>query len=318
MTKLQLDPLPGFRPFPGPVVLVVMDGVGLGRRDESDGVFLANTPVLDQLLAEPLRVTLKAHGTAVGLPSRRGHGQLRGRAQRARRRAGLRPGRQARQRRRSPRARIFEGAAWRETMARAKQGGTLHLIGLLSDGNVHSHIDQLYRAARSMRGRGRRAARARPLRCSTAATWARRARSTYVEPLEELLAELSAAADARLPHRLGRRAHGHDDGPLRRRLERSSSAAGRRTSSATGAVSPRRAEAVETFYAEDPAGTDQYLPLRDRGEGGKPVGTIEDGDAVVFFNFRGDRAIEISRAFEEEDFARVRPRARARTCSTRG
>ena len=69
MTQLQLAPLPGYHAFAGPVVLVIMDGVGLGKRDESDGVFLANTPVLDELLAEPLFAQLKAHGKAVGLPS---------------------------------------------------------------------------------------------------------------------------------------------------------------------------------------------------------------------------------------------------------
>ena len=68
MTTFHLDPLPGFHPFPGPVVLVIMDGVGLGKRDESDGVFLAYTPVLDELFAEPLFARLRAHGKAVGLP----------------------------------------------------------------------------------------------------------------------------------------------------------------------------------------------------------------------------------------------------------
>jgi 2,3-bisphosphoglycerate-independent phosphoglycerate mutase len=62
-------------------------------------------------------------------------------------------------------------------------------------------------------------------------------------------------------------------------------------------------EAVKTFYAEDSKATDQYLPpfvITDAS--GKPVGRIQDGDAVIFFNFRGDRAIEISRAFSEKDF----------------
>jgi 2,3-bisphosphoglycerate-independent phosphoglycerate mutase len=62
------------------------------------------------------------------------------------------------------------------------------------------------------------------------------------------------------------------------------------------------AQAVETYYAEDPAATDQYLDSFVIAERGRPVGTIQDGDAVVFFNFRGDRAIEMSRAFEEPDF----------------
>ncbi len=61
-------------------------------------------------------------------------------------------------------------------------------------------------------------------------------------------------------------------------------------------------EAIRTYYAEDPDITDQYMQSFVVKEKGIPVGTIEDGDAVVFFNFRGDRAIEISRAFEESNF----------------
>ncbi len=59
---------------------------------------------------------------------------------------------------------------------------------------------------------------------------------------------------------------------------------------------------METYYREDPTSTDQYLDSFVIAENGQPVGTIQDGDAVVFFNFRGDRAIEISRAFEEPGF----------------
>jgi len=69
MSKLSLRPLPGYKPFPGPLVTVIMDGVGLGKRDESDGVFLAYKPTLDSLFQEPLFAKLKAHGKAVGLPS---------------------------------------------------------------------------------------------------------------------------------------------------------------------------------------------------------------------------------------------------------
>src|SRR5690606_15550116 len=60
--------------------------------------------------------------------------------------------------------------------------------------------------------------------------------------------------------------------------------------------------AVETLYKEDPNVNDQYLPSFVIVENGKPVGTIQDGDAVIFFNFRGDRALEISMAFEQPDF----------------
>ena len=61
-------------------------------------------------------------------------------------------------------------------------------------------------------------------------------------------------------------------------------------------------EAVETYYKEDPQVTDQYLNSFVIAEGGKPVGAVQDGDSVAVFNFRGDRAIEITRAFEEKDF----------------
>src|SRR5512140_2136096 len=69
VSTLTPEPLPGYRPFAGPVVFVIMDGVGRGRRDESDGFSRANTPERDALLAEPLVTSLKAHGKAVGLPS---------------------------------------------------------------------------------------------------------------------------------------------------------------------------------------------------------------------------------------------------------
>jgi 2,3-bisphosphoglycerate-independent phosphoglycerate mutase len=62
-------------------------------------------------------------------------------------------------------------------------------------------------------------------------------------------------------------------------------------------------EAISTYYRENPKITDQYMDSFVVVDSDGPVGTIEDGDAVVFFNFRGDRAIEISRAFEEADFA---------------
>jgi 2,3-bisphosphoglycerate-independent phosphoglycerate mutase len=63
-------------------------------------------------------------------------------------------------------------------------------------------------------------------------------------------------------------------------------------------------EAVQTFYDEDPDVTDQYLDTFVVEENGKPIGTIQDGDAVIFFNFRGDRAVELSAAFEQDDFDR--------------
>ncbi len=69
MNVKRLKPLDDFNGGGGPLVTVILDGVGIGSRDESDGVYVAHTPVLDRLFREPLFTELKAHGTAVGLPS---------------------------------------------------------------------------------------------------------------------------------------------------------------------------------------------------------------------------------------------------------
>ena len=69
MSELSLKALPGYTAFPGPVLTVVMDGVGIGPQNASDGVAMAYTPVLDELLEGELVTSLKAHGTAVGLPT---------------------------------------------------------------------------------------------------------------------------------------------------------------------------------------------------------------------------------------------------------
>ena len=69
MAQYKLERLAGYKDFEGPVLLVIMDGVGIGKGDASDGVHMANTPHLDALMQEPLFTRLKAHGTAVGQPS---------------------------------------------------------------------------------------------------------------------------------------------------------------------------------------------------------------------------------------------------------
>jgi 2,3-bisphosphoglycerate-independent phosphoglycerate mutase len=298
VTTLHLDPLPGFHPFPGPVVLVIMDGVGLGRRDESDGVFLANTPVLDELLAEPLFVSLKAHGKAVGLPSDEdmgnsevGHNAL----------GAGRVFAQGAQLVNDAIASgsIFKGAAWQEAVSRGKAGGAVHFIGLLSDGNVHSHIEHLFALLDRCAEEGVARVRVHPL--LDGRDVGERSALTYLDALEGRLAQLNGVADRdyRIASGGGRMVttmdrYGADWGVVERGWKAHVLGIGRHFASAR--------QAVETYYREDPASTDQYLDSFVIESSGEPVGTVQDGDAVVFFNFRGDRAIEISRAFEEEDF----------------
>jgi 2,3-bisphosphoglycerate-independent phosphoglycerate mutase len=296
MSKLSLRPLKGYKPFPGPLVTVIMDGVGLGKRDESDGVFLAYKPTLDKLFQEKISLRLKAHGKAVGLPSDEdmgnsevGHNALgcgRVFAQGAQLvNDAIASGK------------IFEGKAWKELQKRAGSG-TVHFIGLLSDGNVHSHISQLYSLLERCAKDGFKKVRVHPL--LDGRDVGEKSALDYVGPLEKKLAELSAAGrDYRAGSGGGRMVTTMDRynanwGVVEKGWKAHVLGIGRQFQSAS--------EAVKTYYAEDPKITDQYMDSFVVAENGKPVGTIEDGDAVVFFNFRGDRAIEISRAFAEADF----------------
>jgi 2,3-bisphosphoglycerate-independent phosphoglycerate mutase len=298
VTQLQLAPLPGYHSFSGPVVLVIMDGIGLGKRDESDGVYLANTPVLDGLLAEPLSLRLKAHGKAVGLPSDEdmgnsevGHNALgAGRV--------FAQGAQLVNEAVKSGA-IFRGAAWESAMARGRAGGTVHFIGLLSDGNVHSHISHLFALMDRCAEEGVARVRVHPL--LDGRDVGERSALTYLDALEQRLAALNGAGgrDYRVASGGGRMVttmdrYNADWAVVERGWRAHVLGLGRAFASAR--------EAVETYYREDPGSTDQYLDSFVIAEGGQPVGTIQDGDAVIFFNFRGDRAIEISRAFEEPGF----------------
>lgn len=298
MDKLSLKKLAKYSEFPGPVVLVIMDGVGIGKRDESDGVHMAYTPMLDALFQEPLYAQLKAHGTAVGLPSDAdmgnsevGHNAL----------GAGRVFAQGAQLVNDAIAagRIFEGAAWKEIVNRARAGGAVHFIGLLSDGNVHSHIDQLNALIDRCARDGVKRVRLHPL--LDGRDVGEKSALDYVVPLEDKLAQLSAGEgrDYRIASGGGRMVTTMDRyfanwGVVENGWKAHVLGEGRPFASAS--------EAVRTYYAEDPNITDQYLDSFVIAENGKPVGTIEDGDAVVFFNFRGDRAIEISMAFEQDDF----------------
>lgn len=298
MQDYRLQHLKSFTAVAGPVVVVILDGIGIGRGDDSDGVKSAYTPVLDRLFEEPLMTTLKAHGTAVGLPtdddmgnSEVGHNALgAGRvfAQGAKLvRAAIASGA------------IFRGSAWRRIEERCRQGGTLHLIGLISDGNVHSHLDHLYALLEHCRTAG--IGRVRIHGLLDGRDVGQKSALDYFIPLEKRCGELRrTGCDCAIASGGGRMITTMDRYEADWRIvERGWQAhvlgQGRPFGSAV--------EAIETCYREDPLQTDQYLDAFVVVNADGPVGTIEDGDAVVFFNFRGDRAIEISRAFEEPDFS---------------
>ncbi len=303
---MKLQPSPHRSAPAGPVVLLILDGVGEGARDEFDAVHLARTPHLDRLRAEGSFRTLAAHGLAVGLPSDADMGNSE---------VGhniMGAGRIFSQGARCVEDALDDGSMWtgpwRDLVAQVRgAGGTLHLIGLLSDGNVHSHQRHLFALLDRAAADG--VARLRVHALLDGRDVPDRSAERYVEGLEARLAALRAAGvDARIASGGGRMAitmdrYEADWGMVERGWQAQVLGQGRRFGSA--------AEALAALRAETPGISDQFLPPFVIGDAaGAPVGTVEDGDAVVLFNFRGDRAIQVSRAFTEgpsfDRFDRVR------------
>jgi 2,3-bisphosphoglycerate-independent phosphoglycerate mutase len=297
--SLQLKKLGSFHGRKGPLLLIIMDGVGIGKNDDSNAVYLAKTPVLDKLMAAPLQTQLRAHGTAVGLPSDEdmGNSEVGHNAMGA--------GRVFSQGAKLVDAaieskKIFDTEIWNNLIGRGTVKGTIHFIGLLSDGNVHSHIKQLFALLQNCAERGVKRVRLHPL--LDGRDVGEKTALTYIEQTEALLKRLNQ--DYRVDYRIasggGRMVttmdrYNADWSVVKRGWDAHVLGKSRAFRSA--------AEAVQTYYDEDAKITDQYLPsfvIAD--EQGKAVGTINDGDGVINFNFRGDRAIEISRAFEEKEF----------------
>ncbi len=304
MTDFQLAPYPGFGGITGQLLLVILDGVGLYRGSdqgyEGNAFDLAVTPNLDRLFRDaPVFIKLKAHGVAVGLPSDgdMGNSEVGHNAIGAGRifEQGAQLVGQA-----IADGSLFDGDGWRRVVDHVLDNhSTFHLIGLLSDGNVHSHIDHLVALLRRLATEGVQRIRVHALadgRDVDPVSFDR-----YLEELDTVLDELvDGGVDAAVASGGGRMQitmdrYNADWDMVRRGWEIHVRGAGR-----TFATT---AEAVDVLRRENPGITDQDLPpfvIVD--EDGDPVGTINDGDSVVYFNFRGDRAIEISRAFSEPKF----------------
>ncbi len=288
----------GFNGPQGPVVLVIMDGIGLGKYEEGDFVRAADTPHLDWFMANGIATQLKAHGTAVGLPS---DGDM-GNSEVGHNAIGC--GRVFHQgaalvNQAIESEALFEGDTWKELVANAKENdGALHFIGLFSDGNVHSHLNHLRAMLERAKAEGVKTARIHPLMDGrdvppTSAL-------DYVEPFEEFLSGLNAdgTVDYAIASGGGRmnitmdRYNANWD-MVKRGWDTHVKGEGRLFASMK--------EAVETFRAEKPGILDQDLPPFVIERDGRAVGPITAGDSVIFFNFRGDRALEITKAFEADE-----------------
>ena len=279
-----------------PIVLVIMDGVGKGDGGSGDAVVQANTPTLDRLLATCPHTYLKAHGSAVGLPSDEdmgnsevGHNAL-GCGQVYSQGAKL-VGESIEN------GALFASATWLDLVANAKEGKAMHFMGLLSDGNVHSNIHHLIALLKQAKASGVKKAYCHILLDGrdVPATSAHE----YIAMLEEVLAELTgdgydyaiASGGGRMQITMDR--YEANWGMVELGWRTHVQGLGRQFASAQ--------EAVETFRAETGC-IDQDLPAFVVARNGQPVAKIENGDSVILFNFRGDRAQEISLAFDRKDF----------------
>ena len=276
----------------GPVVLVIMDGVGYGKYEEGDAVKASRMDWLNKLAELSPHTKLKAHGTAVGLPSDAdmgnsevGHNAMgcgRVFAQGAKLvSTAIETGS------------MFAADTWKKLVKNVKdKNTTLHFIGLISDGNVHSHIDHLKAMIEQAHKEGVKTVRVHALLDGrdvdpTSAL-------DYITPLEEYLASFSdadyciASGGGRMYMTMDR--YNADWSMVERGWKAHVLGEGRQFPSAT--------EAIKTYRAEVPGVLDQDMHEFVIVKDGKPVGTINDGDSVIYFNFRGDRALEMTNAFE--------------------
>lgn len=275
----------------GPVLTIVMDGVGIAKDTLGNAVKRAYTPTLDMLMSKYPMLTLKAHGTAVGLPSdddmgnsEVGHNAL-GSGQVFAQGAKLVSNS-------IESGKMFSSDAWHDIVNGAKES-TLHFIGLFSDGNVHSHIDHLKAMIEGAKRDGVKKVRIHIL--LDGRDVGETSALDYVRPFEDFLSSLcDDGFDAKIASGGGRMNITMDRyeanwAMVEKGWKTHVLGEGRKFSSAE--------EAIITYRNEAPV-IDQDLPPFVIAENGAPVGTIEDGDSVVFYNFRGDRSIEISKAFE--------------------
>ena len=289
----HLEKSTSFSGVKGPLVTIVMDGVGIAPDNGANAVAAAHTPTLDYLMANYPMLAIRAHGTAVGLPSdddmgnsEVGHNAL-GSGQVFAQGAKLVS-------QSIETGKLFESDTWCELVGGVKtNSSTLHFIGLFSDGNVHSHIDHLKALIDNAKKDGVKRVRVHIL--IDGRDVGETSALEYVLPFEEYLDSIrSADFDIKIASGGGRMQITMD----RYEANWGMVEAGWKTHVLGEGRQFASAEEAITAYRNEYKVIDQDLPPFVIAENGAPVGTINDGDSVIFFNFRGDRSIEISKAFE--------------------
>ncbi len=291
-----------------PVLLVVLDGWGIRAQRDANAIAIAGTPNMDTLLHEYPRTEVQTSGLSVGLPD----GQM-GNSEVGHTNLGA--GRIVYQdlvriNRAVEDGSFFQNDALVMACRKAKAaGGALHLMGLVSDGGVHSSQEHLYACMDLARREGVQ-------KCFVHAFMDGRDTPPksgvgYMRALEKRIEETGYGRVASVHGRY----YAMDRDKRWDRVEQAYAAMvrGEGYRASTGIA------AVESSHAHGE--TDEFVKptVIVNGEG-KPVGQVKDGDAVIFFNFRSDRAREITRALAEEGFKdfdrKVVPRLSAYVCMT--
>ena len=317
--NMTLSPSPDFDRRSGPIALIIMDGVGVAPPKEWNAFHCARTPFLDDLLSGKMThlnnshskdvhvITgeLDASGKSVGLPSMgdMGNSEVGHNAMGA--------------------GRVFDQGAklvnkafdsgdfreekvWKWLMENCVGGnkeegkGTLHMIGLYSDGNVHAHVNHVFKLIDAAIDDGVKKIRLHVL--ADGRDVSEKSVLDYVGPLEKRLDNIrkTAGVDVRIASGGGRMVTTMDRYEANWEVVQNGWKAHVLADTDSLESFPSYAEAVKHYYDADDKIIDQYLPpfVIVDAESKEPVGRMQDGDSVLFWNFRGDRAIEISKAFE--------------------
>ncbi len=272
-----------------PIVLLILDGFGMNEQSEHNAITLADTPVLDRLMKECPFVKGNASGPAVGLPegqmgsSEVGH-------------VNIGAGRIVDQdliriTKEIENGDFFENEALLDAVNNAKEKGTsLHLYGLLSDGGVHSHNDHLYALLELAKRNGLEKVY---VHCFLdGRDTPPESGKDYVRELEEEMDRIGCGKIATV----GGRYYAMDRDNNWDRVEK----AYRAMTLGEGETADSAGDAVKQSYEKGE--TDEFVLPAVVMENGAPVATIDDGDSIIFFNFRPDRAREITHAFCSDEF----------------
>lgn len=284
--------------YKGPIVLVVMDGVGINEDENGNGVLQAHTEFLDYATKNYPNLALQASGEAVGiLPGVMGNSEVGHNAIGAGQiiKQGI-----AKLEDVFRTGEVWQTKAWQGAIANVKANDSvLHFSGILSDGGVHSDIKYLKKMVEQAQREGVKRVRIHLILDGRDVL--PQSALKYVDDLENLLVNLPGKPDYKIASGGGRMLIVTD----RYEAEWGMVERGWNLMVYGQAEHVFRSarEAILSFRGEEPDLNDQFIPpFAVVDEMNKPVGKIKDGDSVIFYNFRADRAIEISQAFTYEDF----------------